>query len=573
MGRANVIRLIARATVLVPGLVALSHTANAQPFQWAAVYSEASPTMRGIAVGPDGSIYATGFFYHDMDMDPGPGEAMFTSYGFEDAFLTKFTPDGAWEWTKQVGGPSRDGSWDVAVDAQGNVFWGGWFSGTADMDAGANVLSMTAAGTNDFSDAFVVKLSSAGELIWCRAATGVHQSFVRKLAVDHHGDVWVVGDFNAETDFDPSPSTYVLDSPGSGRPFLWKLTADGDFAYAGMYTSGGYSTVDAPVFDTDNNVYISQSFTFTLDGDPGPAVQNLSAEGVYANTLLTKLAPNGELLWNRHVYAEGYLKAIAPTGMVIDLDGNIVVRCSFDGPVDMDPGPGELNLVPVNGIDQCLWMLSSDGSVLSAEHTAGGHNLDLDPSGRFVASGEFQEEYDADPGPGAVIFTPASWRTDFFITAMDPSGAHIWSGAIGADMDDVAFDQDIDADGNIIIMGYVQSEVDMDPGAGSAMFQCMTPIGDYSWFVLKLGALSTSVDEPLQPQGTVLPTVVDNILVITTDHTGSTAVVRDLRGATVASKRLTTQRTELDLSHLPTGPYLIDVLSDEGRTATRIIKL
>jgi hypothetical protein len=43
-----------------------------------------------------GSIYTVGSFQGTVDMDPGPYQDNHTSNGQDDAFLTKFMPDGSW---------------------------------------------------------------------------------------------------------------------------------------------------------------------------------------------------------------------------------------------------------------------------------------------------------------------------------------------------------------------------------------------------------------------------------------------------------------------------------------------
>jgi uncharacterized delta-60 repeat protein len=82
---------------------------------WQRVYSTARnvDARGGVAVGPDGSVYAAGAL---QDTD---GKVVV------DALLLKFTPDGALAWDRSWGGRSGDVSAGVAVASTGTVLWSG----------------------------------------------------------------------------------------------------------------------------------------------------------------------------------------------------------------------------------------------------------------------------------------------------------------------------------------------------------------------------------------------------------------------------------------------------------------
>ncbi|CAN5527051.1 hypothetical protein BH11BAC2_BH11BAC2_00850 [soil metagenome] len=63
------------------------------------------------------------------------------------------------QWVKQLGGNDYDAGKAIAVDASGNVYTTGAFSGTADFDPGLGVYNLTSAGENDI---FLSKLDASG---------------------------------------------------------------------------------------------------------------------------------------------------------------------------------------------------------------------------------------------------------------------------------------------------------------------------------------------------------------------------------------------------------------------------
>ena len=60
------------------------------------------------------------------------------------------------EWAKRMGGTEYDNATSIAIDAAGNVYTTGFFSGTADFDPGAGVSNLISAGNHDI---FISKLS------------------------------------------------------------------------------------------------------------------------------------------------------------------------------------------------------------------------------------------------------------------------------------------------------------------------------------------------------------------------------------------------------------------------------
>src|SRR5690606_25148997 len=90
-----------------------------------------------IAVDLAGNVYATGFFLGTGDFDPGPGVLNFVSAGKVDAFVSKFAPDGALLWARQLGGTEEDAALTIALDANANVYTSGAFGDTVDFDPGA----------------------------------------------------------------------------------------------------------------------------------------------------------------------------------------------------------------------------------------------------------------------------------------------------------------------------------------------------------------------------------------------------------------------------------------------------
>ncbi len=75
---------------------------------------------KGIAIGPKGNIYVSGFTNGKFDIDP---------IGESDAMVAKINRKGKLEWVRQLGSTNRDRANNIAVDQNGNIFIGGWTTG------------------------------------------------------------------------------------------------------------------------------------------------------------------------------------------------------------------------------------------------------------------------------------------------------------------------------------------------------------------------------------------------------------------------------------------------------------
>ncbi|MEM1093877.1 MAG: SBBP repeat-containing protein [Bacteroidota bacterium] len=117
----------------------------------------------GVNVAIDGSAnsYITGYFGGTTDFDPGAGTESRTSAGGDDIFLASYDTNGDFRFASQVGGPSSDQGFGIAVDGSSHSYVTGYFLGTADFDPDLDTENRTSAG---LSDIFVARYEPTGAL-------------------------------------------------------------------------------------------------------------------------------------------------------------------------------------------------------------------------------------------------------------------------------------------------------------------------------------------------------------------------------------------------------------------------
>lgn len=169
----------------------------------------------GTTVDGSGNVYTTGCFEDTVDFDPGSGTANRTSNGNSDIFVHKMDGDGNFMWARRMGEDDDNQGFDyglgVAVDASGDVYTTGKYSGSIDIDPGAGTSTLPYGG-----GIFVQKLDSDGIFVWGKGILGGFIDAGVEVFVDASGNVLVTGYFSRTVDFDSGPDTANLTAATSG---------------------------------------------------------------------------------------------------------------------------------------------------------------------------------------------------------------------------------------------------------------------------------------------------------------------------------------------------------------------
>ncbi len=114
---------------------------------------------RSVIIDPFGNIYVTGSFQSvvNFGLDFGITDTK-TSAGYDDIFITKINSNGAYGWTKRMGGNSYDYGRSITTDSFGNIYVTGNFQSVVNfgLDFGITDTKTSAGG----DDIFITKLIS-----------------------------------------------------------------------------------------------------------------------------------------------------------------------------------------------------------------------------------------------------------------------------------------------------------------------------------------------------------------------------------------------------------------------------
>jgi len=301
-----------------------------------------------IVLDASGNILMIGLFQGTVDFDPGAGVFNLTSTANYPGFISKFDPQGNFVWAKSYNGNSGPGT--IELDAPGNIFTTGSFTGTVDFDLGPGVFNLTAAG---LYDTFISKMDAAGNFIWAKSMGDSLQEYCYGMALDHSGNIYTTGTFQGTTDLDPGPGVHAITSAGGWDLYISKLDMAGNFIWG--KSIGGFPNEwsHGIAADSAGNVFITGYFHDTLDFDPGAGLFNLSSAGNF-DIFILKLDASGNFAW-----AGGFGSANFDTGNAITLDkkNNIYTTGYFTSSCDFDPGAGVFNLSSNGYIDAFILKL------------------------------------------------------------------------------------------------------------------------------------------------------------------------------------------------------------------------
>jgi len=174
-------------------------------------------TVNDLQLGTDGSIYLAGVYRLTVDFDPSGSVDNQTSVGLDDAFLSKFSSDGTYVWTKSWGSTSNDFSFNLRVNSSNDVYIIGSFQGTVDFDPTGVTNSIVSAG---LEDSYVSKFDANGNYVFTRVWGGVLMDEVLGITIDTGGNYFIGGFFNGTQDLDPTSGTDSYVSTGAYDMFV-----------------------------------------------------------------------------------------------------------------------------------------------------------------------------------------------------------------------------------------------------------------------------------------------------------------------------------------------------------------
>ena len=237
----------------------------------------------GLAVGPDGSAFITGWTQSD---DFPLVNAIQTNRASYEAYVTRFSPEGNVIFSTLLGGSSVDYGYGITVDSNLTAFITG-YTQSGDFPI-TNAYQTTMAGV---VDAYVTRIAADGSCLLYSTYLGGANSVETGYAIDVDKDskAYIAG--YTESDDFPVTNAYQSALAGDEDAFVVVLSASGSNLLYGTYL-GGSAEEDAYGIAADDygRVYVTGR-TFSDNFPTKRAVQTSRAGD--ADAFLTRLETSG----------------------------------------------------------------------------------------------------------------------------------------------------------------------------------------------------------------------------------------------------------------------------------------
>lgn len=176
-----------------------------------------------LCAGPAGGLTVCGYFLSSaLTVNAGSGSTRLSSAYANNIFVLHYDANGRLQWSETGGGSNANMPAGLAADAQGNVYFTGYF---------ADSLALPPDTLADFGnqDLFIAKFDIGGNVAWAAHSSGAY-AIPSAIATDSAGNSYVCGSFGGDTLFLDS-STFTL--PPAGYPvFIAAYNADGSPRWA-----------------------------------------------------------------------------------------------------------------------------------------------------------------------------------------------------------------------------------------------------------------------------------------------------------------------------------------------------
>ena len=368
-----------------------------------------------------------------------------------------------YNWHFNTGSTGSDGSNAVAVDAAGNVYSTGFFSGTVDFDPGPGTANLTSLGG---TDTYILKLDANGDYVWAYSIKDANNNRGTAIAIDSNDDIIFGGYFDSGADFALTGGSSYIISQGGRDFFVMKIQPNGATTWLKAIGGSGDDETLGLAIDSDDNVIVTGEFEGTVDFDTGIPSENMTSAG-QGDIFTLKMDVNGNFNWVNQIGGTGY--DYSGKVAVDDFD-NIISTGTYQGALDFDPGAGVTTLTSNGSYEIFARKLDENGDFVWAKSIGGtdfdyGYGVATDGDDNVLLTGRFRATVDFDPGAGTENLTSVGGY-DIYVVKLDEDGEYVWAYSQGGTGDDYGYDIKADAANSVYVFGDFNSDTDFDPSAG-----------------------------------------------------------------------------------------------------------
>ncbi|HOY31027.1 MAG TPA: T9SS type A sorting domain-containing protein [Bacteroidales bacterium] len=447
-------------------------------------------------------------------------------------WVVKLNNLGTIEWQKTFGGLGADNAYSVQQTIDGGYIVAG--------ESETNGLDVTG---NHGYDFWVVKLDDLGTLQWQKALGG--SSYDEARSVRQTSDKgYIIAGYSYSTDGD------VTGNHGSTDAWVTKLDSLGTLQWQ-KALGGNDSEYGWSIQQTSDGGYILAASTFS-DNNGNVPQNNMGNYYITSDCWLVKLYSTGNIQWSFCLgdSSDNYAFSAQQTA-----DGGFVVA-GTNGPTD--------NNISGNHGGEDYWVVKLSVALnIEWEKSFGGSSDDEAYSVQQTSDGGYIVAGYSNSNDGDVTGNHGSW--DCWLVKLDSAGTLQWQRSFGGTGWEQAWSVRQTSDGGCVFAGFSASN-DGDVSGNH--------LGSDDYWVVKLGNIITDIDNTkIHENISIYPNPATTMINIRLNRntTGTFYNIKDIYGQIILTGQLMNENSEIDISGLTNGLYLISICENFKQTF-KIIK-
>ncbi|NLF31940.1 MAG: LEPR-XLL domain-containing protein [Planctomycetes bacterium] len=368
-------------------------------------------------------------------------------------------------WGAYFGGHKQEWGAGFGVDAAGNVLIGGTAESWQAW-AGGGATDPNNANKGEY-DAFVLKVTPAGELAWATYLGGTYHDYGRAIAVDAAGNAALAGETYSADFCGGADDGVTNNSPRGGVPaigetfdaFVAVLDPEGCITWATYCGGADRDSAWAVTFDGEGNVLAAGK---TMSADLGGGADNGTANNGYKggkeDAFVARFTPAGDLAWATYL-GGGVLGDTAGgsdnvLGITTDAGGNVLVTGGSTGITEFRGGSNDAVQTDVSGGNAFLAKLTPDGAMAWATFFTGLHG----GAGAAVALNAAGDAFVTGSTRGSLQANNAiKGYSDAFVARFTASGTLAWLTHLGGERNEDGRAIVLDSHDAILVAGRTWS--------------------------------------------------------------------------------------------------------------------
>lgn len=538
---------------------------------WTPAVTHASNYAKSVETGSFGEIYVGGYFHDEINFKPqhtnGVDRIFYTKRAPSDLYLLRLAPNGDVKRIVTAGsGLKGEEIESIVIDDFNNLIVSGSYVDSLDVDWGTDTLLIR----NSSSDinTFIVKIDTAFNYQWHCSFGDSSRVEPAAIKTDVQGNVYTLGTYHGRCDFDPD-SNNTFYPKGDEGVFVQKLDSSGQFVWLKSIcyykNSSDFGAYDMAISDS-GIIYTTGHFWKSVDFDPGPNEFRRWSKG-NEDGFLHQMNLNGDF---KSVNTFGYTDRDYVYAVEISNNNDLYIGGQFREQIDLIPGVGEDWVSPPNKDwgDLFFFHLQDCPPIAQGYMTATSCGRYKSPSGRksFPNSGVYIDTVSTASGCDSLIEihvtqeinTLVDWGP-FSLTAQQDSATYQWGRCSNTN----PFQP---------ITGETNRE--FFPSSTKGTYAVIIDIGscvDTSNCV-RFGYVDTPEEPELEePEIKVYPNPTNGQLTIEgIKEKEFTVRLVDYSGRTLLNSQ---NKTQLDISKLPEGVYILFIEHDRSYFHTKIMKM